>query len=832
MECNIKIVKLKQVLPLGTFPKREHNVRYFYHRTDGCYYMYDEKGCEINLTTDGDLIPINRELIVGSESLTDDTLVCIGLKANYVHPSVGIRPNGCCCQDTYIKAWTYLKDLQDFLQTGHIDRNYYRISLVPSPEEGGIVGCTGASIIPDEDQDGFRFQFEAGSKVILYAKPAIGYHFVGWKEYHSNEIMSISADWTFNIKKDMDLIGVFAKDVAPEESFYINTNAQPSNGGYTVGSGVFPKGTKHSITAAAIKGYHFVCWKNSANVVVSTNLQYDFVVTKEETFTAYFEEDIPTQKYRVDIAKTPSDKGEVLGAGEYNVGDIARIIPTPANGWRVDSVIASTSGLIEVGDGTYTIVVKKDTIIFVKFTEEYVPPVQYSVQISAKDNGLCQYRIGKGEYSEPLNNINVDVVDGSSLEVVAVPNVGYAFSKWNINGVDNQSNPCTLVVNKNSVLSCSFKEVPAETVNISVETDGTNEARYRIGTNDWSNWSASKQTFNVTVGSIYSIEARGISNYSFKDWSTDGVKSTKNPIVFTAQSGINASHIASFEQIIKRSLTLIATNGGKCRAKINDVWSEYYTGSHVFSDILDGSNVTIEAVANTGYHFNKWSDLSSGSTATRIVTIDSDKTITAEFEANVVEKFNVTATINPSNAAVITGTGSYDKGATCKIKVVTNSGYNINQVSIDGVKVTLDDNNEYSFIVSKDTAIVVDCNAVTPEYTVIVKTESGDISKGTVGIGVNSGLATDTLKVNKGAIVRLRAVPAKDYNFEGWFKENESNLISTEADHNITVNEDITLIAKFTQGAYLNLSVDSLDFSADGETKTINVTSNVDWTVS
>ena len=212
--------------------------------------------------------------------------------------------------------------------------------------------------------------------------------------------------------------------------------------------------------------------------------------------------------------------------------------------------------------------------------------------------------------------------------------------------------------------------------------------------------------------------------------------------------------------------------------------------------------------------------------------MNSDKTITAEFEVDTVEKFNVTATINPSNAAVITGTGSYDKGATCKIKVVTNSGYNINQVSIDGVKITLDDNNEYSFIVSKDTAIVVDCVAVTPEYTVIIKTESGDISKGTVGIGVHSGLATDTLKVNKGAIVRLRAIPAKDYNFEGWFKENESNPVSTEADHNITVNEDITLIAKFAQGAYLNLSVDSLDFSADGETKTINVTSNVDWTVS
>lgn len=832
MECNIKIVKLKQVLPLGTFPKREHNVRYFYHRTDGCYYMYDEKGCEINLTTDGDLIPINRELIVGSESLTDDTLVCIGLKANYIHPSAGIRPNGCCCQDTYIKAWTYLKDLQDFLQTGHIDRNYYRVSLVSSPEEGGIVGCTGASIIPDEDQDGFRFQFEAGSKVILYAKPAIGYHFVGWKEYHSNEIMSISADWTFNIKKDMDLIGVFAKDATPEEQFYINVNASPVNSGYVVGSGVFPKGTKHSITAAAIKGYHFVCWKDSKNNVVSTNLQYDFVVTKEETYTAHFEADIPTQKCRLDIARTPSDKGEVLGGGEYNVGDIARIIPTAISGWKVDSVTASIGGLIAVGDGTYTIVIKQDTIIFVTFVEDYIPPVQHSVQISAGANGLCQYRIGKGEYSDALNSINVDVVDGSTIEVVAVPNAGYGFSKWTIDGVDIQSNPCTLVVNKNSVLSCSFEEVPAETVNISVETDGTNEARYRIGTDEWSNWSASKQIFNVVVGSVYSIEAQGISNYSFKDWSTNGVKTTKNPVVFTAQSGVNASHIASFEQIIKRSLTLVANTGGKCRAKIDDVWSEYYEGSHIFSDILDGSEVTVEALANTGYHFSKWSDMANGSVTTRTITMSSDKTITAEFEVDAVEKFNVTATINPNNAAVITGTGIYTKGTTCKIKVVTNSGYNINQVSIDGVKVTLDNNNEYSFIVSKDTAIVIECVAVIPEYTVTIKTESGDISKGAVGIGGHSGLATDTLKVDKGVIVPLHAVPAKDYNFEGWFKENESSPVSTEADYNITVNEDITLITKFTQGDYLNLSVDSLSFDAAGETKTINVTSNVDWTVS
>ena len=318
MECNIKIVKLKQVLPLGTFPKREHNVRFFYHRTDGCYYMYDEKGCEINLTTDGNIIAIDRELIVGSESLTDDTLVCIGLKANYVHPSRGVRNNTCGCQDTYIRAWTYIKDLQDFMQSGHIERDYYRVTLVPSPEEGGIVGCSGSAIVPDENSDGFRFQFEAGSRVELYAKPVQGYHFKGWKEFHTNEIMSISPNWSFTIKKDMDLIGVFEKDEAPIEQFYINVNADPANAGYVVGAGTFPKGTRHSITAAAIKGYHFTHWTDSLNRIVSTNLQYDLVVEKDETYTAHFELDAPViEEYNVTIITNPADKGSVSGGGTY-----------------------------------------------------------------------------------------------------------------------------------------------------------------------------------------------------------------------------------------------------------------------------------------------------------------------------------------------------------------------------------------------------------------------------------------------------------------------------------------------------------------------------------
>ena len=1009
MECNIKIVKLKQVLPPGTFPKREHNVRFFYHRTDGCYYMYDEKGCEINLTTDGNVIAIDRELIVGSESLTDDTLVCIGLKANYVHPSRGVRNNTCGCQDTYIRAWTYIKDLQDFLQTGHIERNYYRVSLTPSPEEGGIVGCTGSHIMPDESPDGFRFQFEAGSQVKLYAKPAPGYHFMGWKEYHSNEIMSISPDWTFTIKKDMDLIGVFEKEGSPVNNFYINVDAYPATAGYVVGAGTFPKGTRHSITAAPIDGYHFVHWKNSKGILVSTNLQYDLIVDSDETYTAYFELNTP-QTYKVTVNTTPSGKGTASGAGVYQVGQIATIVPSPAQGWKVEIVSASDGNITDNGDGTWSVVVNQDvtvTVTFVEairyftfsvvananglvrykdiqglwsswaaqhevtaaektivtiegkadsgyefenwisptgatlpnnknniiveegldrktytayFKEAYVPPTEFNfslrcglggqvryktsdgswsswstnidglefaagtlvyfeaqsesgyqfdkwdvngdeileisssieinqvtriegyfskipitnhnVTITANANGKCKYKVGNGSYSEAKASHSVSIADGDVLEVLAVPDSGFAFSKWTIDGSESTDNPYSQSVHDDLSLSCTFAEIPLEEVTITVQTDGTNEARYRIGDGSWSNWSSSEQSFNVNVGSIYSIEAQVKGNYTFKEWTTGNEKTSSNPANFTAKSGVNAIHIASFEAIVMRTLTIVAGTGGKCRARLNNSWSEYYSGSHTFTDIVDGTKVTIEALADNGYHFLKWTDAGAPTSVTREITVDSNKTITAQFEVDAPDEFQVTYEAIPNGSATMDGAGTYADGETCKIKVNVSAGYILGDVLVDGIKVPLNSQNEYSFVVEKNIKVTINCDLIPEpdEFTLTVRTDTNDTTQGGVGIGNAKNLATDSGEFVDGTTATIHATAAEGYSFGGWWKDGVK--ISDDVNFSVTVDATKTYIAKFTRDPYLNLDKTSLEFEAAGGTQTVNVTSNVEWTVS
>ena len=1014
MECNIKIVKLKQVLPLGTFPKREHNVRFFYHRTDGCYYMYDEKGCEINLTTDGNIIAIDRELIVGSESLTDDTLVCIGLKANYVHPSRGIRNNTCGCQDTYIRAWTYIKDLQDFMQSGHIERDYYRVTLVPSPEEGGIVGCSGSAIVPDENSDGFRFQFEAGSRVELYAKPVQGYHFKGWKEFHTNEIMSISPNWSFTIKKDMDLIGVFEKDEAPIEQFYINVNADPANAGYVVGAGTFPKGTRHSITAAAIQGYHFTHWTDNLNRIVSTNLQYDLVVEKDETYTAHFELDAPViEEYNVTIITNPADKGSVSGGGTYKSGQTAIIVPSPVEGWAVDTVTASGGNLVDNGNGTYSIVVTRDLTITVNFKEairyftfsivananglvrykdindawsnwaerhevtapektivtiagkadieykfekwitpteaellnnenniiveeglhrrtytayfkkETVKPETYQVNINVISNGKCKYKVGSNEYSnESASHSNISVTKGETIEILAVPDEGYLFDycastsgdrsesnpykvavnsnmdfsyyfkeapitkytvdvtsdingkckykigsgeyselnkshprfqvpagetvtvlaeadsgykfvRWSYKGGVTEDNPYSMIINENMVLRCIFEQIPIDKVSIAVRSDGTNETRYKISEQSWSNWSTLEHRFELDPNITYSIEARAKGNFVFKEWNTGGIKTTNNPTEFTTKSNENSVHVAVFEAlVIKRQLTVVAGANGKCRVKTDNSWGDYYTGSKIYSDIVDGTTISVEALADKGYHFKRWKDSGAPSTASRDIVMDNNKSIEAEFELDAPNQFQVTYEAIPNGSATMEGAGTYDDGDTCMIKVNVSPGYTLNKVLVDGVKITLNSNNQYSFVVEKNIKVTIECDLI-PEpthYTLTVKTEDEGVVQGGVGINKESNLGVETAEFENGIVATIHATAAEGYSFGGWWKDGVK--VSDDVTLSVTVDANKTYIAKFTQDPYLELDKTSLTFDATGGTQTVNVTSNVKWTVS
>lgn len=105
-------------------------------------------------------------------------------------------------------------------------------------------------------------------------------------------------------------------------------------------------------------------------------------------------------------------------------------------------------------------------------------------------------------------------------------------------------------------------------------------------------------------------------------------------------------------------------------------------------------------------------------------------------------------------------------------------------------------------------------------WIVIDKTYTLTITAGTGGTVSGGGTYAYNTKVT------IKATANSGYHFVKWSDGN------TNAIREVTVTGDATYTATFAQDPYLNLDKTSLEFEASGGTQTVNVTSNVSWTVS
>ncbi|MBR5189565.1 MAG: InlB B-repeat-containing protein, partial [Paludibacteraceae bacterium] len=81
-----------------------------------------------------------------------------------------------------------------------------------------------------------------------------------------------------------------------------------------------------------------------------------------------------------------------------------------------------------------------------------------------------------------------------------------------------------------------------------------------------------------------------------------------------------------------------------------------------------GTEITIEAIADKGYSFVKWSD---GNTENpRTITITEDINLTAEF---AIDQYQVTLQSNGNGS--VTGSGTYDYGTNVTIEAIADKGY-------------------------------------------------------------------------------------------------------------------------------------------------------------
>jgi uncharacterized repeat protein (TIGR02543 family) len=201
----------------------------------------------------------------------------------------------------------------------------------------------------------------------------------------------------------------------------------------------------------------------------------------------------------------------------------------------------------------------------------------------------------------------VYVQDGTQITMSAVPKNGYEFLNWS-GAISSTQNPVTIMMNGDKTIKANFGVI---TLTISAGAGGTTNPV--------------PGTYYYPKGTNVTVTAVPNATYAFSGWSGDA-SGTTNPITITLDS--SKSVIANF--VRNPSLAISAGTGGTT----DPVPGTYYYPK--------GTNVTVTAVPNATYTFSGWSGDVSGTTNPITITLDSNKSVTANFLKNIYAPQNFT----------------------------------------------------------------------------------------------------------------------------------------------------------------------------------------------
>ncbi len=209
------------------------------------------------------------------------------------------------------------------------------------------------------------------------------------------------------------------------------------------------------------------------------------------------------------------------------------------------------------------------------------------------------------------------------------------------------------------------------------------------------------------------------------------------------------------------------------------------------SEYIDGEQVTLSAIANSGYQFDHWGGDITGTNATVDVTMNSDKNIVAYFTQI---QYTLTLNNNPSGGGSITkdpDKTSYTYGEEVTLTASANAGYSFDQWSGDAsgtsssVTVTMDGNQ----------SVTANYNQLQHTLAVVNNpTGGGTVTKD-----------PDKSNYNYGEEVTLTVTANAGYSFDQW----SDDASGTGSSVTVIMNGNKSVTANYNQLQYtLNISVD------------------------
>jgi len=443
----------------------------------------------------------------------------------------------------------------------------------------------------------------------------------------------------------------------------------------------------------------------------------------------------------VEVSANPPHGGIAVGGGRViaNFTEVS-IVATPNDNWNFynwtkDGVEFST-------DASYLFLA----------TDYYDLVANFTMNITVSANPTAGGSVFGGGAHSYNDNVTVR----------AIPHAGYSFSHWTENGLgvsDDAYYTFLATVPRDLVANFKF----SITVSANPPSGGTVS-----GGGDY------------LYGTPVVISATTNTGYSFVDWTITTANGTTTSTEITQSFFATEviSFVANFEP---KTYDIIVSadpqEGGST------------TGGG--QNIVHGTQVVVEATANTGWSFVNWTitNISGTTTSTnRIETFFATENITyiANFELNT---YDIVVLANPTAYGTVSGgRTNLPHGTSVTVQAIVNTGFYFVNWTENGVQVS--PSMIYSFIATDSRTLVANFSTRAHNITVSANPPTGGAASGG---GVHA----------HGANVTVQATPNTGYNFINWaITTAENTTTSTDITVSFIAIEDISFVANFQAKTY------------------------------
>jgi len=427
---------------------------------------------------------------------------------------------------------------------------------------------------------------------------------------------------------------------------------------------------------------------------------HTITMDSDKSVTAYCS--VPSYSLTVNVS--PGDGGNVTVNGAtpsgypnsttWTCGEEVKVNAVAAGGYIFVNWSGNLSGSVNPINITMT---------STKDVTAHFSAITYNLTVTS--NGCCPINVSgaaSGTVSTGGSETFTGIVEGGNVTVSADDSaVCCEFDSWSDAGA--QTHAITMDSDKSVTAYCS---VPSYNLTVDVTPGGGNVTVNGTTPSGYPN------TTTWTCGEEVTVNAVAAGGYIFVNWSGD-LSGSVNPtnITMTSTKDVTA-HFSAV--VVTYNLTVNVTPGGSGDIEVNGAAPGSYPHSYTFNE---SEVVDLDAIADAGYSFVNWSGDLSGNATPVNITMDGDKSVTANFEEHL-PKICVSPSSLPLTAAPnTTVTATY---------TITNCGGGI--LNWDSSNVTYVPNGNMSWFSQNITSGTLTANA---SDTVLVTVNTTGLEKGT-----------------------------------------------------------------------------------------------------